>query len=327
MKYFLRVIAAFAVLAVVPATQVFGADYRFLSSWDKNYTGLAHIVEPFIKNVETASKGGMKLIMSGPETVPPFEQLQPVGSGAFQFLFTHGAYHFGTTPFLVAVEALGGDMSSRRAAGVWEVVDKHYQKYGLKLISLTMSPDAGYGIFTRQPIGPSGDLQGRKIRGTPTYHSVFRMLGASPVVLPPSDIYTSLEKGVIDGGAWPVVGMIGYRWYEVAKYLVRPAFGYVAHSMFMNLAAWNKLADAEKKILLQEGRKIEDQWYKEAARLADEEEKALLARGMMITHMGEAQKAKLKQTWSEGLWELASQKAKQDIDELRAFARSKGLAN
>ncbi len=327
MEYFLRVVAAFAVSAIVTATQALAADYRFLSSWDKNYPGVTHIAEPFIKNVEAASKGSMKLIMSGPETVPPFEQLQPVGSGAFQFLFTHGAYHFGTTPFLAAVEALGGDLQSRRAAGVWDVVDKHYQRYGLKLIALTMTPDGGYNIFTREPIGPSGDLQGRKIRGTPTYHSVFRMLGASPVVLPPSDIYTSLEKGVIDGGAWPVVGLLGYRWYEVAKYLVRPAFGYVVQPIFMNLAAWNKLSEADKKMLLQEGRRIEDQWDKEAARLAAEEEKALLGKGMMITQMGDAQKAKLKQAWSDGLWDLTSQKAKKDIDELRAFAKRNGLAN
>jgi len=109
-KHFLGVIAAFAVSAIVPATQAFAADCRFLASWDENYPGDTHIAEPFIKNVEAASKGSMKLIMSGPETVPPFEQLQPVGSGAFQFLFTHGAYHFGTTPFLAALEALGGDL-------------------------------------------------------------------------------------------------------------------------------------------------------------------------------------------------------------------------
>lgn len=327
MKQLLGVVVAFAALVVVPATQAFGAEYRFLSTWDQNYPPRAYIVEPFIKNVEAATKGGMKLTVSGPETVPPFEQLQPVSSGAFHFLFSHGAYHFGTTPFLAALEALGGDMQSRRAAGVWEVVDKHYQKYGLKLIALTMTSDGGYQIFVRQPIGSSGDLQGRKIRGTPTYHGVFRMLGASPVTLPFGDIYTSLEKGVTDGSAFPTIGLIAYRWYEVAKYLVRPTFGYVATPIFMNLAAWNKLTDVEKKILLQEGRKIEDQWYREAVRLAAEEEKALLAKGMIITQMGGPQKAKLKQVWSDSLWAMSSEKAKKDIDELRAFARSKRLAN
>jgi hypothetical protein len=59
-------------------------------------------------NVETASKGDMKFIISGPETVPTFEQLQPVRSGVFQLLLPHGAYHIGQTPYLLAVEARWG---------------------------------------------------------------------------------------------------------------------------------------------------------------------------------------------------------------------------
>ena len=61
------------------------------------------------------------------------------------------------------------------------------------------------------------------------------------------------------------------------------------------------------------------------AKLIAEEEKALVAKGMQIVQMGEAQKAKLHAAWSEGLWEMSAPKAKKDIDELRAFAKSKGL--
>lgn len=326
----MRRIATIVVLVSLIATRatlVSAADYRFLASWDNRSTAVPVLAEPFIKNVTTRTNGKMTLIFAGPEAVPPFEQLQPVGSGAFHFLLTHGAYHFGTTPFLSAAEALGGDVQSRKAAGLRELVDKHYQKYGLKLISLTQTPDGAYNILLRHPIGPSGDLQGRKIRSTPQYQAVFNLLGASTVVLPPHEIYTALEKGVVDGAAWPVMGILPYRWHEVAKYLVRPAFGFSMYPIFMNLAAWKRLTDGEKKILLEEGVKLDDHGYKEFGRVAAEEEKALLANGMRITYLGDVQKAKLKQAWSNGLWEAAAQKAKKDIDELRAFAKAKGLAN
>ncbi len=301
------------------------ADYRWLSGWDDNYPAMPYIVTPYIKAVEAASKGSIKIQRSGPETVPAFEQLQPVASGAFHFLFTHGAYHFGTTPMLTAIEAIGGTPASRRASGIFELIDKHYQKLGLKLVSIPMGPDGGYAILLRQPPGPNGDLQGRKIRGTPSYHGVFRMLGASPVQLPPGEIYTSLDKGVVDGAAWPVLGPLNYRWYEVAKYMLRPGFGFTTQPLLMNLAAWNKLSDADKKILLDEGRKMEDLWPVEAAKLFVAEEKALIEKGMTIVQMGEAQKAKLKDAWSEALWEMSLSKAKKDVEELRAFAKGKGL--
>jgi TRAP-type C4-dicarboxylate transport system substrate-binding protein len=97
----------------------------------------------------------------------------------------------------------------------------------------------------------------------------------------------------------------------------------------MHRAAFERLPDADRKIVLDEGRKAAERWQRESARLAAEEEKALLAKGMEITYMGDAQRAKLKQVWSDGLWESAMRapKTRKDIEELRAFAKAKGLAD
>jgi TRAP-type C4-dicarboxylate transport system substrate-binding protein len=147
----------------------------------------------------------------------------------------------------------------------------------------------------------------------------------SPVVLPPNEIYQSLEKGIVDGAAWPVLGALGYRWYEVAKYLLRPSFGTTVQPIFMNLAAYNRLTDAQKKLIAEESRKIEDFWYTEAPRLAGEEEKELIAKGAQVTDMGAAQKAKLASAWAQGVFDLAMPKLPKEIGELRDFSKSKGL--
>lgn len=329
MKHFqLAALTAAFVLQIAPAVS---AEYRMLASWDKNYPGVPGIAEPFIKNVEAVSRGSIKITLSGPETVPPFEQLQPVASGAFHFLYSHGSYHFGVTPVLAAVEAIGGDVASRRASGILDHIDAHYQKLGVKIVAFPSTPDGTYQIILRQPVSPSGDLQGRKLRGTPISSGLFRLLGASPPVgMAPGEIYTSLDKGVIEGTVWTVQGgVLALRWYEVAKYLLRPAYGFSIQPIFMNLNAWNRLSDAERKILLDEGRKIEDAWYREAGRLAEEEEKALIAKGMMLTQVGPALRAKVPSAFSEGLWEIAAQnpKTRKDVEDLRQFARQKGLSN
>ncbi len=317
---------AFALFAALPFAG-HSAEFRMLSSWDRSNPAVGAIADTFVKNVDAASKGSIKITVNGPETVPAFEQLQPVASGAFHFIYTHGAYHFGTTPMLAVVESIGGDMASRRASGIFEEIDRHYQKQGVKIIAWPMTPDGAYHLVLRQPIGPSGDLAGRKIRGTPSYFGVFRLLNASPVGMPPGEIYTSLEKGVVEGTSWPVLGALGYRWYEVAKYMMRPAFGFSMTPILVNLNTWNRLSDAERKLLLDEGRKVEDAWYKESGLLADEEEKALLVKGMSLTQMGPVQRAKLKQAWGDGLWEasLKNEKHQKDLEQLRQFARQKRL--
>ena len=161
------------------------------------------------------------------------------------------------------------------------------------------------------------------MRGTPAYHPLIRMLGGAPVVLPIPEVYTALEKGVIDGAASPVVGLLGVKWYEVAKYLAQPSFGFTHQLFLMNLATWNRLSDADKKVLLDEGRKIEEVWYREYDRMAEAEVKELIAKGVTVSKLGPDQ-AKLNEVWSEGLWELAEKKSPNEAKELRAIAKSKG---
>jgi TRAP-type C4-dicarboxylate transport system substrate-binding protein len=323
MKFF-RAFALAISLALV-ATYSAAQEFRLLSSWDKNYPYNPAILEPFMKGVTEASKGRMKFVVSGPETVPPFEQLQPVGSGVFQFLFTSGAYHFGTTPLLTAVEGMNTNLAAIRKAGLIDYLDKHYQKYGVKIIALPITTWGAYHIILRQPIGGSGDLQGRKIRGTPSHAPIIKTLGGSMVTLPPSEIYTGLDKGIVDGAAWPRIGALDYRWYEVSKHLVRPGYGINYEPIFMNLKAWNKLPEADRQILLQVARTVEDSWEKESKVLWEKEEKALIAKGMTVTEVGAAQKANMQAALSEGLWELAVSKNPKEVEDLRQFARSKGL--
>lgn len=315
---------AVAVVAAAGATAQ-ATEYRWLNSWDRTLPQVPLFVGPYLKAVEAATKGSMKFSVSGPETVPPFEQLQPVASGAFHFLFTHGAYHFGTNPLLSAIEALGGTVAQRKSSGIFEVVDKHYQKLGLKLVAIPMTADGGYEIVLRRPLTPAGDLQGHKIRGTPSYTNVIKLLGGSIVNLPPSEIYTALDKGVVDGFAWPSYGVAQTRYYEPAKFIVRPAFGFGSNPILANLATWNKLTPTEQRIMVEEAEKLQVEWLKESARLIVEDEKTLVSKGLTVVHVGEAFRGKMQRAWSEGLWDLAAQKFKKEVDELRAIAKSKGL--
>ena len=67
------------------------------------------------------------------------------------------------------------------------------------------------------------DLKGMKIRTTGAWASILKDLGASPTVLAPGDIYTSLERKVIDATEW-ITPMSNIRMglHKIAKYIVIP---------------------------------------------------------------------------------------------------------
>jgi TRAP-type transport system periplasmic protein len=163
-------LVSLALLVSVPAP---ATELRALASWDDTHPARRILLQAYLKSVETASKGDLIFKLSGPETVPPFEQLQPAGAGGFQLLFTHPGYHIGITPYLIPIDGLKGDSKTLRESGVYELIDRHYQRFGLKLIFVTKSAEnSGYQVILREPVGPSGDLTGRKIRGTQNYGGV-----------------------------------------------------------------------------------------------------------------------------------------------------------
>ena len=302
MRWCTGALLAFAV-STAPAT---AAEYRMLTSWDKS-NPVPLLAEGFAKNVEAASKGNIKFVLSGPETVPPFEQLQPVAAGAFQMLFTHGIYHYGQTGLSTGLDAVRGTFEERRGSGLFEALDKHYQKIGIKVVAVALSAKTGYAFAL-------------KTRSPPTATSKARRSAARPPIIRSSACSAARRwccRSRRSTPRWrrrhrrrrePVVGLLGVRWHEVAKYLAQPSFGFTHQLFLMNLATWNRLSDADKKLLLDEGRKIEEVWYREYDRMADAEIKA--DRQGRHRQSARPQQAKLDRVWSEGCGSSPRRKAR-----------------
>jgi TRAP-type C4-dicarboxylate transport system substrate-binding protein len=70
---------------------------------------------------------------------------------------------------------------------------------------------------------------------------MIRGLGGAPVRLALGEVYSALDKGVIDGIMMMAIGALDYKWYEVVKYMVRPIFGEVVCPILVNLNSWKNL--------------------------------------------------------------------------------------
>ncbi|MCC2097195.1 MAG: TRAP transporter substrate-binding protein DctP [Hyphomicrobiales bacterium] len=326
MKITVAIKAAAATVAVVALCGAVQAkDLRMLSSWSPANKGTYLSETTFMKLVKDVSKGKLAIKRSGPEAVPPFEQVQPVAAGVFDILITHGAYHAGTTGIGMALDVVNSDPKKRRESGVWDWADKHYQKHGLKALAFVPQGKVGYQMILRKPIGPSGDIKGLKIRGTVTYHPLIRTLGGAPVVIPGGQVYSALEKGVVDGACWPTVGPLDLKWYEVAKHYVRPAFGVSTLLVMMNLNKFKALPKDEQSMLLEAGKKLEESVFSQFDVLAAEEEKGMKAKGMSETHFSKANEAKIAKAFEEGVWGLVIAKSKAEGQALQKFVADKKM--
>ncbi len=309
------------ILAAGPGAQA--EDLKFLTSWNENYQGTVGMALEYKKLVEEASGGSVQMPISGPDVIPPFEQLQPVQAGVFDVLYTHGAYHAGTTTMLIGMDTVDPDPASRRDAGLWDAIDAHYQTLGMKVLALPTS--GGVHTICRDNLPASGDFQGFKVRGTPPVHPMIEAMGGTPVVLPPAEIYSSLEKGVIDCATWPMLGAVGFKWFEVTKTFVRPATGSVTHLIAMNLDKWNSLSPDTQTLLLEQGKVLEERVRAIFTDWENEEEARLLKEGMTETQLDDANAAKLVQAHADGYWTIAGKRDTDKASALREMAKQANL--
>lgn len=321
MKFFkLTTIAASAMMMIGGSAQA--TDLKVLASWDPTYAAVGEVLEPFLEKMESEVTD-INVTMMGPETVPPFEQLDPVARGLFDMLYTNGAYHFNDIAVGMALDAMTGDTDALRSAGVMQAVDEAYQGIGLKLVAVFYDMN-GYHIMLKEPLGDDG-LTGRRVRGTPIYHPVIEALGGAPVVLPGGEIYSALERGVIDGAAWPAVGAVAFKWYEVAGYYMRPTFGQVTHMLLMNLDTWNGLSDTQRSEIETLAQSFESEANDIFDGLAGAEVSALQENGMQETKLSPELVDKLTTAWFQGALDLAASKNPDEIANIRKLAAEAGV--
>lgn len=94
------------------------------------------------------------------------------------------------------------------------------------------------------------DIAGMKIRSSGgVVTEVLKALGAEPVTMDAGEMYTSLERGILDGVSLAYGSAIQYKLEELVKYSTVVDLGGSACQWIMNLDTWNKLAPDMQKLI------------------------------------------------------------------------------
>jgi len=254
-------VASAAVLAVsVPVAMPSAAEYE----WTMQTSETAgepqfEIKKAWAKNVETMSGGRVKIeILPTGAVVPHNQTLEAVGAGILQGHLTDPSYFSGQDPaFSMLGNLVGawGDplefLEYMKFGGGEQLYNELVEPYGVHLICAAAT---GLEAFvSKKPIRTVDDLKGLKLRAPEgMVYDIFTKAGAAPVNLPGSEVYTGLEKGVIDAADYTVFATNHAQdLHSFARYPNYPGF----HSLPMvavsvNKAVWDGLPDDIKTILV-----------------------------------------------------------------------------
>ncbi|MTI18008.1 C4-dicarboxylate ABC transporter substrate-binding protein [Rhodobacteraceae bacterium RKSG542] len=137
------------------------------------------------------------------------------------------------------------------AGGGFEIVDEIFQEQGVKLIGVSLT--GAESIPSKVKIEKVEDFKGVKVRApSGPVQNLFEAMGATPVNLPGSEIYSGLDKGIIDAADFSTFSNNQQQGVnDIAKYPIYPGI----HSsptvhIFMNLKIWNSLDEQDQTFLL-----------------------------------------------------------------------------
>lgn len=207
------------------------------------------ILVPWANEVAKATNGEVKVTLYPSMQLggKPPELFRQAVDGVADIVFTLPGYTSPAFPRTQMIELPGLKPDGVAATNMmWDLLDPfllpEYQ--GVKVIALWGAEDAG--LMTRgAAIRSLDDLKGKRIR-TPSAAQAKQIeaMGAVPIVMPITEVYQSLERGVVDGAMLPFSVIVDFRLGEVAKgyTIAGPLFGRSSFLVAMNKKKYDSLS-------------------------------------------------------------------------------------
>lgn len=193
---------------------------------------------------------------SGGAVTGVFESLDAVSAGVLQGQSSWPGYWTGKEPALSILGDLAFAYTDPMQMATWyyerdglALLREAYAKFNAHVVGVTWW--GAESLVSKKPLRTIEDFKGVKIRSPQGLTAdIFTKVGASPVILPGGEIYSALDKGVVDAADWATVSMnqrMGF--FETAKYSLTIYHSLPVQEFTVNAAAWKQLPDDLKEIV------------------------------------------------------------------------------
>lgn len=310
-------------------------NLKFQSS-DNAGTAAFEVQQDWAKHLGEMSDGRIKVEMLPVGSIVEYnETLDAVGSGILDGQITDSSYFTGKDPaFALIGNPVGAYSSAQELRGFFdngggtELYNEIVNPYGVQFIG--PAAQTAEAIPSKVPIDTVEALKGVKIRAPEgMVQSAFAAAGASPVNLPQSEVFTSLDKGVISAAdATTLATNDSMGLHDVAKEPIWPGFHSLPlNEVSINKAKWDAMSDEDRQVLTQSVKWYADELAKRIEARDQEVAEKLRARGDVHIHSwSEEEKKKFRQIAQAQWQEYAgrSENAQKVYDKLTAYLKQEG---
>ncbi|PCF96387.1 TRAP transporter substrate-binding protein [Vreelandella nigrificans] len=254
-------VAAAPFVSTASANETYTWD--MVTSWPKNFPALGTGANDFARRVEQLSNGRMRIRVHGAgELVPAMEVFDAVAAGTAEMGHSASYYWRGkvaASQFFTAVP-FGMNTTEMNAwlyhGGGQELWDEIYANHNLKPFPVGNTGAQMAGWFKKE-INSLADMQGLRLRLPGLAGEAMNGIGVTTVNMPGSEIFTSLQTGVLDAADWvgPYNDM-AFGLHQVADYYYTSVWNEPTAVLegTVNLDAWNALPEDLQDVIREAAR-------------------------------------------------------------------------
>lgn len=200
-------------------------------------------------DINKSGKGLVQIEIKAFGSIPVFEMGNAIKNGVVDLANIPPTFYQNLLPVADGIKMMAKPPEEVRRNGGFAFLNKlHNEKVNAEVLA-TYGYGVPFHLYLRERKIEKADLSGLKIRVTPVYRAFFRALGAQVVILPPVEVLTALERGVVDGYGWPIWDIKSPGWDKYTKYRVEPGFYNVAGMFIANLDKWKSLRPEQRAFL------------------------------------------------------------------------------
>jgi TRAP-type C4-dicarboxylate transport system substrate-binding protein len=247
-------VAALGLAALAGAVQAQTIDMKISHIFPSSHFNQTRVLQPWADEITAKTGGKVKFTIyaAGSALGDISKQFDQVRAGAVDVALALPGVPRDRHPRTVLIEL---PFVVRSAETATKVLGEMYDKFlaadfpGVHMLSLT-STNAGSIHSRTKPIKDLSDLKGMRVRSpTPPITAMLEFLGATPVGLPPTQIYENAEKGTVDAVVMPWGPVGAFKLEEVlAQHLDADAY-VVSQYTVMNQRRYESLPADVKKVI------------------------------------------------------------------------------
>lgn len=206
----------------------------------KSYNG-------FVTRLNKEFKGEFQIDWrGGPEVIQQFKQPNAVRIGSIDMTLTSPSYVNGILSVSGSANYSNKTYEEIRASGYLDYMAELHAAKGLIYVGELPVTQLKFHLYFNKEIKTIDEIKNLKIRVFPAIAAAVKSLGATPVVLPMPEIYSALERGIVDGFSTGVSG-VAKQYKGLIKSYTTPGFYRAAFHILVNPKAWAKLSPGLQK--------------------------------------------------------------------------------